>query len=217
VVGTVTDVVTGAPLQGVAVTILGSGTSARTDVFGWYGLRNIATTQVDLRVELPGYVVVVDRFTLTASLTRVNFELEPVGAILEKLIVQGRPQRGDSVVDVTASEPTGLDWSVADALASEPGMVVVRPGPQFGSGVTIQLRGLKSILPGQDPLIYLDGIRVWSGPKQLMAGDQILDDVLSTIPLSEIDSIKVLKGPATAWQYGDGAVNGVILIYTKRR
>jgi TonB-dependent SusC/RagA subfamily outer membrane receptor len=105
--------------------------------------------------------------------------------------------------------------SAGDALKNIPGVLISQPSGQVGSGIRIQLRGLRSLFAGNDPLVYVDGVRTSShtSTRPGVRGQSLLD----LIPPSQIDRIEVLKGPAATARYGTGALPGVILIYTKGR
>jgi iron complex outermembrane receptor protein len=215
-VGTVKDAVTGAPLAGAMVSMFGSDVGTQTDSRGKFRLTDLAVAEINVRVAAEGYVVVVDRVEVSGAVTTVDFELDPVGAVLDELIVRDSLPRWDSVVTVTVTEPEELEGSVAEVLGRVPGVLIVRPGARLGAGTTIQIRGLKSLLSGRDPLVYLDGIRVHGGSRDPIAGGMRRQGLLDMIPLSQIDRIEILKGPAAAARYGLGAANGVILIHSKK-
>src|SRR5215213_7330414 len=73
-----------------------------------------------------------------------------------------------------------------------------------GSEKTIRLRSATSLTPGANnaPLVVVDGIITKYG--------------LADINAQDIESIEVLKGPASAGIYGSDAAAGVISIVTKR-
>jgi TonB-dependent starch-binding outer membrane protein SusC len=73
---------------------------------------------------------------------------------------------------------------------------------QAGSAPTITIRGISSINTSNSPLIVVDGFPI--------------PDDLSSIDMSNIESIEVLKDAASAAIYGSRASNGVILVTTKK-
>ena len=87
----------------------------------------------------------------------------------------------------------------------------------------INPRGFSSIVIGNQPLIFVDGIRVdnsfglspanGSGFRNVGgSGDSALDDINP----DDIESIEIIKGPAAAKLYGSEASAGVIQILTKK-
>lgn len=87
---------------------------------------------------------------------------------------------------------TDLDASVAPLL-------------KLNSRSTIRVRGNDPEAEGNQPLIYIDGVR--------MNGDA--PGMLNGLSPNDIESIEVLKGPAASTLYGPKAKNGVLLITLK--
>jgi len=74
-------------------------------------------------------------------------------------------------------------------------------------GATIRLRSSASFVPGVEPTIYIDGVRI--------DGDR--DAALQQLSPDQIDRVEVLKGDAAKELYGSEAANGVIQIVTKTK
>jgi TonB-dependent SusC/RagA subfamily outer membrane receptor len=81
------------------------------------------------------------------------------------------------------------------------------------------VRGASSLSLQNDPLIYVDGIRVdnaqASGPTNQGFGSQSVSRWNDFDP-DDIESLEIIKGPAAATLYGTEASNGVIQIITKK-
>lgn len=106
-----------------------------------------------------------------------------------------------SIVDretIEASGATGL----ADVLARLPGIEIARNGG-IGNATSVYLRGAESRFTA----VYIDGVRVDS---QSTGGAQ-----WEQIPLSQIERIEVLRGPAAA-VYGSDAIGGVVQLFTRK-
>ncbi|CAN7662877.1 TonB-dependent receptor [Pseudorhodoferax sp. LjRoot39] len=106
-----------------------------------------------------------------------------------------------SIIDRTAIERSGA-IGVADLLARLPGVQFARSGGPGGT-TSVFVRGAES----RYTLVYLDGVRLDS---QSTGGVQ-----WEQIPLSQLDRIEVLRGPAAA-VYGSDAVGGVVQLFTKK-
>lgn len=106
-----------------------------------------------------------------------------------------------SIVDRETIENSGAT-GVIDVLARLPGVQIARNGGPGNSG-NLYLRGAE----GRFTAVYLDGVRLDS---QSIGGV-----VWEQIPLSMIDRIEVVRGPAAA-VYGSDAIGGVIQLFTKR-
>src|SRR5206468_1152484 len=100
--------------------------------------------------------------------------------------------------------------------ARAPGVFVkVGSGSSVG-GSRIRIRGSSSPSLSNEPLVYVDGIRVNTDAQSLaFAGNQQVPSRFNDINPDEIESIEVLKGPSASTLYGTEAANGVILITTK--
>jgi vitamin B12 transporter len=106
-----------------------------------------------------------------------------------------------SIVDRATIERSGAT-GIADVLARLPGIQIGRSGGQ-GSATSVFVRGAES----RYTAVYLDGVRLDSQATGGMQWEQI--------PLSQIDRIEVLRGPAAA-VYGSDAIGGVIQLFTKK-
>ncbi len=89
------------------------------------------------------------------------------------------------------------------------------PSGQPGASSEINIRGMGSFNASNQPLYVIDGVPVRSGSINSISSDASLD-VMSTINISDIESMTVIKDAAAASLYGSRAANGVIIITTKR-
>ena len=112
----------------------------------------------------------------------------------------------DLVADVSIIDSETIQRSgavgVADILARVPGIQITRNGGP-GSNASVYVRGGETRFTA----VYIDGVRVDSQSTGGATWEQI--------PLSQIDRIEVLRGPAAA-VYGSDAVSGVIQLFTKK-
>ena len=106
-----------------------------------------------------------------------------------------------SIVDRATSERSGAT-GVADVLARLPGIEMVRNGG-IGNTTSVFIRGAEQRFIA----VYIDGVRI---DTQTTGGAS-----WEAIPLSQIDRIEVLRGPAAA-VYGSDAIGGVVQLFTKR-
>ena len=73
-------------------------------------------------------------------------------------------------------------------------------------GIAVRIRGGSSIAGNNEPLYVVDGQAITPGPGGSLSG----------ISPYDIESIRVLKDPASLTMYGSRGANGVILIKTKK-
>lgn len=201
---------TGTPLQGVTVLIEGTSRGTATDQSGRFEL------QVDendvLLFRLVGYqparIEVKQRDTVVV-------ELQAEAADLEEVVVvgYGRMKRTNitgSVASLRMDEVENVPVSSIDqAMAGKiPGVQISQASGTPGGGVKINIRGSGSIGAGNDPLYVIDGFPVMN------ISDQN-NNLLSTIPTDDIESIEILKDASATAIYGSRGSNGVVLITTK--
>ena len=112
----------------------------------------------------------------------------------------------DLVADVTIVDRTQIERSGAtglgDVLARLPGVEMARNGG-VGGITSVYLRGAETRFTA----VFIDGVRVDSQGTGGASWD--------VIPLSQVDRIEVLRGPAGA-VYGSDAMGGVIQIFTRK-
>jgi TonB-dependent SusC/RagA subfamily outer membrane receptor len=121
------------------------------------------------------------------------------------------------VSELTATQPVRNFQDLLTGRAS--GVSVIGSSGQVGTGSRIRIRGASSLSLGNDPLIYVDGIRVdnaqATGPTNQGFSSSSISRWNDFDP-DDIESIEVIKGPAAATLYGTEASNGVIQIITKK-
>src|SRR5690606_37466573 len=127
----------------------------------------------------------------------------------------------------TVNVVDALEQSAARDVSSllngrAPGVTISQGSGRIGSGPTIQVRGRSTMSLDSEPIIYIDGVRMYndvhSGPPAggLAAQGARSASRLGDINPDDIESIEVSKGPAAATIYGTEAANGVIQIITKK-
>ena len=114
---------------------------------------------------------------------------------------QSRPRRRT----VTAEDIQGTPGKPIEELLMSrfPGVQVTR-APD--GGIAIRIRGATSIHGSNEPLYVIDGVPIRPGPGGSLFGINPYD----------IESIEVLKDPASTTMYGMRGANGVVVITTKR-
>ena len=167
---------------------------------------------------------------------RVHLSALLLGAVLLAVPNTLRAQRDSANVPVAplASAPSstwgGTVWVIDSAeiakstaqtfsellQARRPGVRVLRSGGLASDGAMVMLRGPRSMIGGNEPLLIVDGIRVDSRQYDLaqLAANSGAPSRLDDLFPEDIERIEVLSGPAAAL-YGDGAANGVIVVTTK--
>jgi TonB-linked SusC/RagA family outer membrane protein len=229
VVGQVVGAQDGRPLSGAQVIIVGTqrGTLAGAD--GTFSIESVPAGAQQVQVRMIGYRSATQTVTVAAGAeARVEFRLSQTAIDLDGIVVTGTPGGTErraigNVVTridaVDAMEVAPIN-TMADLLNARAPGVVMQPGTgMIGSGPRVRIRGAASFSLNDQPLIYIDGVRVnndvASGLSVQGFGSGVVSR-LNDINPNDIESIEVIKGPAAATLYGTEASNGVIQIITKR-
>jgi TonB-linked SusC/RagA family outer membrane protein len=195
---------TGDPVIGANVLEKGTNNGTITDFEGNYTLTNVKANATLVF----SYIGYVSQEIKVNGQTTINATIQEDSKNLEEVVVIGygavkKKDLTGSVASVSTSDLAKV--AGANALsamqAKVPGVDLTQSDGQAGSGISMKLRGTRSILANNDPLILVDGVEYGS----------TLD-----IPASEIESMDILKDAASTAIYGTKGANGVIIVTTKR-
>ena len=224
VVGTVTDGGSGRPLQSAQVYIEGTGVGTLTNSSGRYVLLSAPVGEHTITLQLVGYRAASQTVTIAVDATvTVNFAAAITAISLDEVVVTGagvateRRKLGNTIATIDASAVENApvtDFSQMIA-GREPGVVLLPSSGYTGEGARIRIRGSASLTQLNEPIVYVDGVRVNRLSVQNFNG-QGSPSRLDDIPPESIERIEILKGAAAATLYGTEASNGVIQIFTKR-
>ncbi len=224
VTGVVTDAESMGPLAGAQVQIEGTNYGQLTNAEGRFIIPNIPPGTHTLRAVFIGYGPVAHEFTVTAGGTEeVNFELSTSALALDGIVVtatgqQRKRELGNAVgeIDAAAIRDVAPINNLSDLLQGRSaGVQILNSAGTSGVGSRIRIRGSSSISLSNEPLVYVDGIRVDNRMSGLGAGGQEASRLDDFNP-EDIESIEIVKGPSAATLYGTEAANGVIRITTRR-
>jgi TonB-linked SusC/RagA family outer membrane protein len=222
-VGTVRDAASQRPLEAAQVYIGGTGIGALTNAAGRFILLNVPAGQVVLVAELVGYRAGSETVTVVAGESVVaNFALAQTAIALDQIVVTGagvataRKKLGNAIATVDASSLENAPISDFSQMIAgrEPGVVALPSSGYTGEGARIRIRGSASLSQLNEPVIYIDGIRM--DGSAIGGSGQGAASRLDDIPPESIERVEILKGAAAATLYGTEASNGVIQVFTKR-
>jgi TonB-dependent starch-binding outer membrane protein SusC len=218
-VGYVLDQDSHAPLADASVSVPAEGLRARTGAGGDFVLQGLPPGTVSVRVEAPGYSVLTDEVEITAGeIAVIEFHVIRLEAILEAIVAVGEHRAtGGRVRTSSAVELPGVPYeegmTALDLLARQvPGLSAGAASGLVGVGGRVMLRGPGSITQGNEPSIYLNGLRISQGAGE-GSGMTAAFRILEGIPASEVRRIQVLRGPA-AGSASHASPAGVILVDT---
>ncbi|MHB1169434.1 MAG: SusC/RagA family TonB-linked outer membrane protein [Longimicrobiales bacterium] len=229
VTGRVVDVATQQPLVGAQVMIDGTGLGALANDEGTYLILNVPAGAQTVRAQMIGYSSAEANVTVEAGQTvTANLTLSQSAISLDQIVVTGtagtgqaKRTLGNSVATVSASDITEK-MPVTDARqllqGRAPGVTLMQTTGVVGGGSRMRIRGSGSLNAGNEPVVFVDGVRVQSGQVQTIPGSNTAQPInlLDAFNPNDIESIEVIKGPAAATLYGAEAASGVIQIVTKK-
>jgi TonB-linked SusC/RagA family outer membrane protein len=230
--GQVLDEATGTPLEAARVLLTGSNQIETTNREGRFLFRQVTAGTYQVRVLRVGYKPATQSTTVadgeTAALT---FSLAAAVVQLDELVTtatgeQRKLEIGNAVTTIDAAkiaEQAPITEFTNLISGRAPGVQVLKSSGTTGTGTRIRIRGSNSISLSNEPLYYLDGIRLESNPTSstldiggfgsgIGAGPSRINDLNP----DDIQDIEIVKGPAAATLYGIQASNGVVRVSTKR-
>ena len=232
--GAVKNAVTGEAIAGAEVTIAGTNVGTRTATGGRFTLVNVPEGLREIRVLAIGYKVATVRVTVTADqVNTVDVALTLSVLQLDAVVVTGTAGQarvrevGNSIAQVNVSQvkdpPVNMDQLLQ---ARAPGLNVMQTSGMAGEGAQIRLRGAVSVSQSNQPIVYVDGVRVRSeGYKRNrppfndsngFRGGNYQASPLNDINPADVDRVEIIRGAAASTLYGTEAAAGVIQIFTKR-
>ena len=216
------------PLGGATVELRGTRVATTTNDDGMYRLvipTDRAMGTDTLRVTRLGFRPAMVRVELREGDQTVDVVLSDQVIALDEVLVTGtagnQERRAQPAViasidasDIVAKAPVS---NVTELLGSRvPGIAITQGSGTTGASSRINIRGASSISLSNEPLVFVDGVRMESGQRTMVAlGGQTIS-ALNDLNPDDIERIEVVKGPAAATLYGADASAGVIQIITKR-
>ena len=202
--GTVVDD-TGEPLVGVSVILKGSSQGVATDIDGLYSLNvpNLKTAVLEF-----SYVGMVSQIVKVNGRNVVDVTLLTDTEMLDEVVVVGYGQQKKASVVGAITQTTGETLERAGGVSN------------VGAALTGNLPGVVTSsstgMPGdEDPQIIIRSASSWNNSQPLVLVDGI-ERPMSSVDISSVKTISVLKDASATAVYGVKGANGVILITTKR-
>jgi TonB-linked SusC/RagA family outer membrane protein len=225
VTGRVTAAATLQPLTGAQVFVSGLRLGALTNDDGRYVILNVPAGSHTIRVDIIGYGSSEQTVTVTAGGTvTTDFSLAQTAVALEEIVVTGTAAEvrarevGNSLDAITSRQIENLPVTNPENILGGriPGVTVVQSGGQPGSGGIIRIRGQNTASQTPEPLIYIDGVRIFNLPVSAGVSARASFSPLQDINAEDVERVEVIKGASATTLYGTEAAGGVIQIFTKR-
>ena len=224
----------GQPMIGATVVLKGTAFGTAANATGEYSFNAaVKAGTYDLEFRSVGFANVTKKINLgTANDLNVNIAMIEDGMSLDEVVVTGstlkstRRELGNSISTVSAqsirnSGTNNLAGAIQGKIA---GAQVTQNSGDPSGGITIRLRGIKSLSGNSDPLYVIDGVIISNAsdnvsqlaPSSSVGSAVVTQNRLADINPNDIETLNVLNGAAAAAVYGSRASNGVVLITTKR-
>jgi iron complex outermembrane receptor protein len=219
--GTVSDRA-GNPLPGVSFLVKGTNTGGATDATGKFRVTVPSNSSI-LVFSSIGYLS-KEVSVGTASILSVSLEEDT--KTLNEVVVTGFGMTQETrKLSYSATTVEGTDITrtnnanLVNALQGKVAGVMINQGtggPMSSS--RIRIRGNASLSGNTQPLFVIDGVLIrpgTSGADSWGAG-QDFGNIMKNINPDNIESMTVLKGSAASALYGSEALNGVVVVQTKK-
>lgn len=238
----VVDTSTAKPIEGATVAVRGTSLTTTTSNAGYGALWDVPSGLQVVTVRFLGYAPAEEQIVVPRSGdVRITIPIRMGMTRLQDVVTTatGQHRRYElgndiTILDVDSIVATQPITSVTDLLEGRvPGLTIQHTSGAPGDPSRLRLRGASSVLRSNDPIVIVDGIRVYAAQSDSSStnlGNNPYSGYFSgggthpiatPSPLDQIDpnsiaTIAVMKGPSAATMYGPDAANGVIVITTKR-
>lgn len=234
VMGRVVASDTGTPIPTAEVMLPSLGLSVLSRSDGTFSIPNVPPGTYSIRVSRIGLMSDSTEVTVAPGATvPINLSMGMQPLSLDELVVTGtagasrRREIGNSIAQINVADVLNKPFETAQYLQSAaPGIQVNRGDGGLGQGYSILLRGNSTVSMTNQPIVYVDGVRMQS--KSFPVGNSALArqanggsanisaNPLNDINPNDIERIEVIKGSAATTLYGTEASSGVIQIFTKK-
>jgi TonB-dependent starch-binding outer membrane protein SusC len=229
IAGRVTSEGSSQPVVSAQVFLVGTQLGSLTSADGRYRLLNVPAGTYQLRIVLIGMKPVVQPVTVVAGSTAtVDIQMTRAALELDQIVVTGtaggarQREVGNTISVLSTVNKVDIPVNMETMLqAQAPGMTVLQGSGQLGGAAQIRLRGNVSASMSNQPLFYVDGVRVRSEPypNPSVVGRRSNNEnqsPLNDISPADIERVEIIKGAAASTLYGTEAAAGVVQIFTKK-
>ena len=168
------------PLEGAQVSVEGTGMGGLANAQGRFLLLNVPAGTYNVRVTMIGFATARQQVTVASGqVATADFSLDETALALDEIVVTGTAAEvrakevGNSLDAVTSREIENIPTlkNSEDILAGRaPGVTVMTNSGQPGAGSTVKIRGINTISQTMQPLIYVDGVRIYNEPTRAELG-----------------------------------------------
>lgn len=221
VTGTVTS--DGNPIESATVVVTGAQVGALTDANGQFkievpeGYDNLTISYVGFGTER---VNIGSNSVVDVNLAQ-GYELDEV-VVTALGVTREEKSLGYAVQEVSGDALNkARETNVINNLQGKVAGVQIQGSSNLGGSSRILLRGASSVLGNNQPLFVIDGVPIdnsnfGSYGQQRGTGGYDYGNAAQDINPDDVESMTVLKGASATALYGSRAMNGAIIITTKK-
>lgn len=216
----------GVPLPGVTILVKGTQTGGSTDSNGNFSIMVPAGKSIILTFSFIGMKPL--EVTVTGNKPLI-VNLESDEQMMDEVIVNGY-QKIDRKLFTGSASVVRADKAMVDGTTDvsrmlqgkAAGVQVQNVSGTFGASPKIRVRGASSIYGNQKPLWVVDGIVledvVEISADALSSGNSetLISSAVAGLNADDIESFQILKDASATALYGARAMNGVVVITTKK-
>jgi TonB-dependent SusC/RagA subfamily outer membrane receptor len=220
------------PVVGASVVIGSTTMGSITDIDGNYTIQGqITEGAYKVTVSSVGFAATTTEVTFRGGSNTMDAVLKEDALNLGEVLVVGssilqeRKQLGNSITTIRADQlaRSGTGNAIQALQGKIAGAQISQNSGDPAGGITVRLRGAKSLLGSSEPLYVIDGVVSNNGTVNVTNANvdgggtsAIGQNRMADINPNDIETVSVLSGAAAAAIYGSRASNGVVVITTKR-
>lgn len=214
----------GLPLPGASIKIKGSTKATTTNNNGEFSI-TVADGDI-LVVSVIGYIT---QEISTNGKTAINVRLRQDTKALSEVVVTGYQELNKKLFTGSSTKLKAVDvqrngiQDVSRMLEGQvAGVSVQNVSGTFGAAPKIRIRGASSLNGDNKPLWVVDGIMLEDlvniSNEQLSSGDAttLIGSSVAGLNPDDIESFEILRDAAATAMYGARAMNGVVVVTTKK-
>ncbi|QRR04244.1 SusC/RagA family TonB-linked outer membrane protein [Dyadobacter sandarakinus] len=210
------------PLPGVSYLVKGTSTGGSTDANGKFTV-SVPNSSAVLVFSSIGFTT---KEVPVGNASQLTVNLEEDNKTLNEVVITGFGMTTEarklaySVQSVQGNDITRTaNANMVNALQGKVAGVMINQGtggPMSSS--RIRIRGNASLSPNTQPLFVVDGVLIRPGTTgaDSWGAGQDFGNIMKNINPDNIESMTVLKGSAASSLYGSEALNGVVVVQTKK-
>lgn len=204
------------PIKGAVVSVTGSE-DVTTDEYGTFQIECKNPKKAAISVWASGYYTILQNPVDGRSEVNIIMIPESQYKYNETKVLPFRIEKNTEITsaeNITKKDFTPASMRIDRALAGQiAGLQVTKNSGMPGEGSYMNLRGIRSFIGNNAPLIVINGIPFTPDTHDSPLINGLSRDILSAYNINDIQNITVLKGSEAAL-YGSMGANGVILIET---